>query len=663
MRADRTPFNRFPPEQEAIRAKCFHPSGQFEEFSYEDIEKSIPERFEKIVQRYPDRIAVRTSDQTLTYRELNKRANRLAHEILATRGDAQEPVALFFDHWAPLIIAHLAVLKAGKISLALDPRAEKSRTAHMLADSGAALILCDQGTTVAAQEWVASERDIIDIDGPNPVYEENPKVHIPADAYAYIRYTSGSTGSAKGATKTHRHVVKGVMDFTNHFHICAEDRVTLLGFGSIGKHLFEALLNGARLCPFDPRKEGVVLLSDWLTQEKITLYYSFPTVFRHFVSILSGEEDFSNLRLIEMEGEPVYQSDLDLYKKHFPPHCLLVNTLSSAETGTVCLYFVDRNTTFASGRAPVGYPVDDMEVLILDEDGEPVESNQIGEVAVRSRFLSSKYWSKSEPAPFPCISDTAKEPAPIYYTRDLGRLSEDGCLELLGRKDFQIKIRSFRVDVTEVETALALHPEVKEACAAGVNDQSGNVRLVAYVVPREHPGPSVVALKSFLQEKLPESMIPSVFVFLDALPVMSTGKVDRRLLPAPGRSRPDLQVAYVAPRSPVETILSRIWAQVLALDTIGVQDNFFDLGGHSLAATQIVSRVIKRFQLELPLQSLFAAPTVAEMGAVIEKHDGYKVDEARVSCILAEVESLSDEEARRLLTKESAPAGARGRHE
>jgi non-ribosomal peptide synthetase component F len=424
MKDQSTSITKFPPDQEAIRAKCFHPTGSFVEFLKEDVERSIPERFEKIVQTYPDRIAVKTADQQLTYRQLNKRANRLAHEILATRGEVHEPVALFLDDWARLIIAHLAVLKAGKISLALDPAAAKSRTAHLLADSHAALILCDQGTTTVAHEWGTHERDVINIDVPNSVYEESPKIHTPADSYAYIRYTSGSTGNAKGATKTHRHILKAVMDLTNHFHICAEDRVTLLGFASIGKHLFKALLNGGRLCPFDARKEGLVHLADWLIREGVTVYYSFPTAFRHFVSTLSGEEDFSNLRLIELEGEPVYQSDLDLYKKHFPAHSVLVNTLSSAETGTVCLYFVDKDTTITNGRVPVGYPVDDMEVLILDENGKPVESNQIGEVVVHSRFLSSGYWAKSKLTQQQFISETSSGSAQVYFSRDLGRLSK-----------------------------------------------------------------------------------------------------------------------------------------------------------------------------------------------------------------------------------------------
>jgi non-ribosomal peptide synthetase component F len=295
-------FPNLPPEQVTIRAKCFHPSGTFVEFKKAEVEQSIPERFDKIVQRYPDRIALKTANEQLTYLQLYKRANRLAHEILRTRGKVQEPVALFLNDWARLTIAHLAVLKAGKISLALDPAAAKRRTDHLLADSQAALILCDQTTATAVRDWVTEKKDVINIDEPNSLNEESPIIHIPADSYAYIRYTSGSTGSAKGAAKTHRHVLKAVMDLTNYFHICAEDRVTLLGFTSIGKHLFTALLNGARLCPLDVRKEGLVHLAGWLIREGVTVYYSFPTAFRHFAATLSGDEEFSSLRLIAMEG-------------------------------------------------------------------------------------------------------------------------------------------------------------------------------------------------------------------------------------------------------------------------------------------------------------------------------------------------------------------------
>ena len=228
---------KLPPEQQAIRDKCFHPSGRFVEFPIEDVERSIPERFERIVRQYPDRIAVKTRDHQFTYDELNKRANRLAHYILTRRGPAQEPVALFLDHWVPLMVAHLAALKAGKFSLGLDPAAVPTRTVHLLDDSCAGVVIADSETRQTARELASEQSEVIDLDDVMPsLSDADPKIHIPPDAYCYIRYTSGSTGSAKGATKTHRHVLKAVMDFANHFHLCPDDRVMLLGFASLGKH-------------------------------------------------------------------------------------------------------------------------------------------------------------------------------------------------------------------------------------------------------------------------------------------------------------------------------------------------------------------------------------------------------------------------------------------
>jgi amino acid adenylation domain-containing protein len=643
-----------PPEQRAIRDKCFHPTGRFVEFPIEDVERSIPERFERIVRQYPDRIAVKTRDHQCTYDELNKRANRLAHYILTRRGPAQEPVALFLDHWVPLMVAHLAALKAGKFSLGLDPAADRTRTVHLLDDSCAGVVIADSETRETARELASEKSEVIDLDDIMPsLSDADPRIHIPPDAYSYIRYTSGSTGNAKGATKTHRHVLKAVMDFANHFHLCPDDRVMLLGFASLGKHAFEALLTGARLCPFDARKEGLIHLADWLRREKITVYYSFPTAFRYFVSALSGSETFSDLRLIEFEGEPVFRSDVELYKRHFSSRCLMVNTLSSAETGTVSLYFLDKNTPLNSDRVPVGYPVEGVDVLVLDDAGSPVDYDQVGEVAVRSRFLASGYWRKPDVTSqrFVPQTDGKTETDYLYLSGDLGRLSQDGCLQLLGRKDFQVKIRGFRVDLTEVETVLAGHPQLKHVVVIGQNTQAGNTQIVAYVVPQSDPGPAVPSLRAFLKHKLPDYMIPSTFVFLDALPLMNTGKVDRRALPDTGNRRPELDTFHVPPRTSIEKALSQIWAVTLGIDAVGIHDNFFDLGGHSLAATRVISQVIQTFQLELPLKALFDSPTVAEMAVVITQRGEKKASPKDIERILAEVEAISEEEAERGLAR------------
>ena len=653
-----------PPQQQAIRDKCFYPSGTFVEFPKEDVDKSIPERFEKMVRMHPNRTAVKTKERQFTYDELNRRANRLTRYILAKQGTVPEPVGLFLNHWDVLVIAHLAVLKSGKFSLALDSTADVNRTSHLLVDSGAQIVIVDEDTDKSARELVSGEYVVINIhDLELSSSEDNPKVQMSPDAYAYLRYTSGSTGSAKGATKTHRHVLKAVMDFANHFHLCPEDRVTLLGFASIGKHLFKALLTGASFCSFDARKEGLIHLAEWLLQERTTVYYSFPTAFRHFVSTLSSTVSFPDLRLIELEGETLYGRDVELFRKHFSPDCLMVNTLSSAETGTVCLYFLDKNITVPDGPVPVGYPVEGVEVLVLDDAGKPVDFDQIGEVAVRSRFLSDGYWRKPDVTSKKFIPQKEAGSGCLYLSGDLGRISQDGCLQLLGRKDFQVKIRSFRVDLTEVESALSNHPDLKNVTVIGKNDQFGNTKLVAYVVPKSYPGPATPSLRGFLDQKLPEYMIPSAFVFLDELPLMSTGKVNRRALPDPGRRRPDLDTPMISPRTPSEIEIARIWAEVLSLDEVGVSDNFLNLGGHSLAASRIISQIIRSFQLELPIKALFDSPTVEQMAAVIMEHRGKRLGEEDLEHMLGELESLSNEEAKRILTEETTSMTKGERHE
>jgi amino acid adenylation domain-containing protein len=655
-----SPASNLPPEQEAIRAKCFHPSGTFIEFPKEEIEQSIPERFEKIVRFYPDRLAVRTKSRALTYDELNKAANRLARAIITQRGQGQEPVALCLRDGVQLITAHLAVLKAGKFSLGLDPSASPDRRAHLLRDSQAALVVTDAETGPIARHGVNREQQVINMDeAVSSTGEQDLGLAISPRDYSYLRYTSGSTGQAKGALKTHRHVMHAVMNATNYFHICAADRSMLLSRSScLGKYAFEVLLNGATLCPFYIADEGLAYLADWLIQEQMTIYNSFPTAFRHFLSALPGTWNFSKLRLIRLADEPVYRSDVELYRKHFSSDCLLVNSFCSTETGPMCLYFLDKAMEVAGTSVPAGFPVDGMEVLVLDEHGKQVGSNQPGEIAVRSRYLSSGYWGRPELTEEKFFSGPQTEEERLYLTGDLGQFSDDGCLELLGRKDFQVKIRSFRVDVGEVEAELAVHPGVKEVAVIGKKDHSENIRLVAYLVPHSRPAPTVSSLRAFLKDRLPDHMIPTAFVTLDKLPLLSAGKVDRRALPDPGHARPELDTAYVTPHTAIERELWRIWTEVLGLGQIGVHDNFFDLGGDSLTATRVVSQVIKAFQLDLPVKSLFDSPTVAEMAIVVAQNQAKKVGQTELARLLSELESISEDEAQSALAKESS-AGQR----
>jgi acyl-coenzyme A synthetase/AMP-(fatty) acid ligase/acyl carrier protein len=513
-------------------------------------------------------------------------------------------------------------------------------------------VIVAEHTSAAGAKLISDEGMIVSLtpfrSGPS---EANPQVSIPPQANAYLRYTSGSTGNAKGTIKTHRHVLREAMDFINEFHLCPADVVTNLRLGSIGKHLLEALLCGACFSPFNAKKEGLVWLLDWMRNERTTVYHSFPTALRYFLTGLPDSEVLADLRLIELEGEPAYRNDVELIGRHVSRACVLVNTLSSAETGTVSMFFVDPKTPMLSERVPVGYSMEGANVLILDDDGNPSGHNQVGEVAVRSNSLSGGYWSKPDVTRQKFIVQPDDASTYTYRTGDFGRMSSDGCLYLLGRKDFQVKIRSFRVDVTEVETALMEHGDIRRVAVAGRNDESHNTILVAYVMPRQETALDGAALRAFLKGKLPDYMIPTWFVFLDELPMLSNGKVNRRALPEPGsREIQRTGTAPInAPRTPVEKTLAQIWKEALSVEQVGTADSFFDLGGHSLTATRIVSRVIQEFQLDIPLRSLFESPTIAAMAALIEAHQANTLDEQAMTKLLNELAALSEEETKRLL--------------
>ena len=502
------------PEQEAIRAKCFHPSGMFVEFPKEDIETSIPDRFEQIVRQYAHRSAVKTRDNSLTYDELNKAANRVAHAILTQRGEGEEAVTLLMRNGAPMIAAILGALKAKKSYVPLDPSYPRARLTSILEDSQAGLILTDNKNLCLAKELTLGVCGLLNVDDLDVgLSTENLGLFMSADSVACIFYTSGSTGEPKGVIQAHRNVLHRVMVDTNSFHICPDDRLSLLSSPSYSvslRNLFGTLLNGASLYAFNIEEEGLAHLADWLIQEKVTIYFSVPTVFHHFTDKLRESECFGMLRLIYLGGEPTTKKDVELYKKYFSPACILVNSLASNEAGIIRNYFIDKETQIRGSIVPAGYAVDGKEILVLNDDGQEVDCNQIGEIVVRSRYLCPGYWQKSDLTRASFLSDPAGGKERIYRTGDLGRIGPDGCLEHLGRKDFRVKIRGQRVEVAEVEMTLLNHHAIKEAVIRAVENEPDDPsaplrtdqRLVAYVVPKQGQAPTISELRGFLRGKL-----------------------------------------------------------------------------------------------------------------------------------------------------------------
>ena len=612
---------KLPAEQETIRAQCFNPSGTFIEFSMEDVETSIPARFEKIVKQHPDKIAVKTRDnRDPTYAELNREANRVAHAILTQRGSTAEPVGILFENGIEQIAAMLGVLKAGKFFVLLDPSFPQARVASVLKDAQAELIITDRHNLPFAHELGCKGDRLMEFESiDSSLPSRDPSGAIDPSAIAYLVYTSGSTGKPKGVIQSHRNVLHNIMLRTDATPVHVDDRMASLaaGTGHAVSNTFFALLNGAALLPFDVKKVGVATLAAWLERERITLLWISSPLFRRLCDILTGKEGFSNLRLLRLSSETIHKADIDLYKRYFPSTCPVFVGLASSETGLLRSHFINHETIIADTEVPVGYAVEGKELSLLDDNGKPVGCNKVGQIVVRSRFLSPGYWQR------PDLTEAKFQPDPhdpekrLYYTGDLGLMLADGCLIHKGRKDFRVKIHGYGVEIAEVEKALRRHESIKDAVVVAGQHESGENRLVAYYASSRQPAVTLTQLRSFLSKDLPDYMIPSAFVPLDSMPLLPTGKVDRRALPDPGNERPELETPFVGPRTGIEKELRRIWTEVLGLDLIGVHDNFFDLGGHSLAATRVVSQVIKTFELELPLQSLFQSPTVAEMAAII----------------------------------------------
>ena len=569
-----------------------------------------------------NRVAVKTMECTLTYAELNRAANRVAQTILSQRGEGEEPIALLVEQGITAVVMLLGVLKAGKFYVPLNPSYPRARLVDAVSDVEPALILSSSLHFSLACDLALGKCHVVNYGSLDASRSElDPKLKISPDALGYLFYTSGSTGRPKGVPQSQRNILHQILTYSNGLHITADDRITMLhshSFSASRLDIFSALLNGATLFPVSVAEAGITSLITLLKDDKITISHWIPTLFRHVLNVLGEHEQFPMMRVVVLGSEPVLLDDISLYKSHFAEDCTLVNRFGSTETGNICWNFFNHQSELSSDVVPAGYRVPGVDVFIIDEKGAKVPTGNVGEVCVQSRYLSNGYWNRPELTQAVFLPDPSGGDRGIYLTGDLGRMHADGCLDHLGRKDSQIKIRGFRIELGEIEAALQQHSMIHETVVVARDEIAGDKRLVAYVVTDQEAAPTTHELKSFLNQKLPEYMVPSAFVFLDSLPLTPNGKVDRKALPPPDPARPLVDQPCVAPRTPVEQLLASIWSEVLKFDKVGIHDNFFHLGGHSLLAIQVISRIRNDFRMDLPVRTLFEAPTIAQLAARLE---------------------------------------------
>jgi len=625
------------------RHNLVQPETDFVEFERSDGEQTIVSRFAEQVRLYPENLAVKTELYEWSYETLDEMSSRVSRQIQGL----PERICLLFEHDAPMILGLLASLKAGKTYVPLDPQYPRERLSFMLKDAQAGAILTNSKNLIAAQELADGTVPVINMDALDVVASgEEIAPQVVAATIAYILYTSGSAGQPKGVMQSHQNILRHIRSYTNNLHLSTDDRLTLLSsysFDAAVMDIYGALLNGATLCPFNIKDEGLEEFSEWLIRREITIYHSTPTVYRYFVRALAADQDFPLIRLVVLGGEEVFKRDVELYQKHFSSKCIFVNGLGPTESTVTLQYMINKDSSLSDNRVPVGYPVEDTEVLLLNTHRERVAAYGIGEIAIKSDHVALGYWQQPVLTQQAFSQNAEEGTHRVYYTGDLGRLLTDGSIEFLGRKDFQVKIRGYKIDFSEIEASILKGSGIREALVNASDDQAGGLRLAAYIVCDPRQPPELEDLRRSLSEQLPDYMMPAAFVVLDALPLTPTGKLDRRALPAPDWTRSSSPIDMAAPRTPIEEVLAGIWAEVLGIEAhqIGMHDNFFQRGGHSLLATLVISRVREAFHIRFPLRMIFHAPTIAGLAdtileSMVEQEDSQQIEE-----LLGEIEQAA----------------------
>jgi amino acid adenylation domain-containing protein len=586
-------------------------------------DKSLVQLFEEQVKRSPDATAFVYEDQALSYRELNQRANRLARYLQLLGVGPEVPVGICLERSLEMAVGLMAVLKAGAAFLPLDPSDPQARLAFILDDAGVPVILTrselaatlpdHQAKAVcldAAAELIAGQDS------------ENLETAVFPEHLAYLIYTSGSTGEPKGVAVPHDQILNRFAWMWDAYPFEAGEVGCQRSGSTFVDSIWELLGNLLQGVPTaiipDPVVRDPQALVHALAQHQVSRIWVVPSLLRVLLDTFPDlEQRLPKLRFWVSSGEAL-PKELDQRFGAAMPQATLYNLYGTSEVWDATWYVPEPEHP-PGMEVPIGSPIANMQTYILDANLEPLPIGVPGElhisgVGVARGYLNRPGMTAERFIPDPFRNDRG---ARLYKTGDLARYLPDGNIEFLGRLDHQVKIRGFRIELGEIETVLVQHPALRVAVVLAREDLPGDKRLVAYVVPEGEPT-TTTELRHFLQQRLPEYMLPAAFVMLDALPLTASRKVDRRALPAPDWARPELEQAFVAPRTPVEEALAGIWSQILGVERVGIHDDFFELGGHSLLATRVMARVRDDFRMALSLRSLFEAPTVAGLASLIE---------------------------------------------
>ncbi|MBD2515972.1 amino acid adenylation domain-containing protein [Nostoc sp. FACHB-973] len=589
--------------------------------------KCIHQVFAEQVEKTPDAVAVVFENQQLTYRELNAKANQLAHHLQAMGVGSEVLVGLCVERSIEVIIGILGILKAGGAYVPLDPAYPQERLAFMLEDTNLKVVL-------TKTEWIeilpviTASVILLDADWQKieQQSQENPVCNVTPENLAYLIYTSGSTGKPKGVQMPHvsvgyylQAIAKIIPVNTNDIYL----HTASFSFTASVRQLFLPLSQGAtNIIATREQTRTPLSLFELIQTQGVTISDGVPSVWRYGLMALESLDvkytealSKSKLRLIVFGGELLPYQLIKKLRNFFKIPPQFVNILGQTETIGHGFYVIPEDCKQEEGYVPVGHPLENIQqVYLLNSHLEPVKIGESGEVYVAGSTLARDYLNRTQANAEKFISNPFNPQQRLFKTGDVARYSSNGTLEILGRIDFQVNIRGMRVELEEIESVLKLHPSVREGIITAREDIPGDLRLVAYIVANNQAF-DWGEIRSFLEQKLPDYMVPNAFVLMEKLPVLPNGKLDRHSLPAPNISA-DIR-NFVAPRTPIEQLIATIWAEVLGLQKVGIYDNFLELGGHSLLASLVISRLRESLSVELSVGALFESPTVASLSEQI----------------------------------------------
>jgi amino acid adenylation domain-containing protein len=588
-------------------------------------QEALGAAFARVAAVHGPRPALASGAWQPTYRELDEASNRLAHALIARGGAPGERVAILMRHAGPQIAATLAALKAGCITVVLNGGDPFERIRDAVDHAGAVLVVADAAHRDLAvrlgtpgREAVAYEQAV----GDGPAC--HPAITVSPAQPAFLVYTSGSTGRPKAVVRPHALVRQNAIRYARGVALQPDDRVALLASLSGGQGIgtmWITLSAGAGLCPFPFAERGIAALGDWLSERAITTYVSSASMFRSLARTLDAGASFPKMRSVRIASEMATAEDLRAFRAHFPTTCHFVHSFGCSEAGNIALTALAPGDAVPEGRLPVGPPADDLAIDLLDEGGRPVPPGEVGQIVVWGRHLALGYWRDPELTARHFSDAADARGLRSFRTGDRGRIDARGWIELAGRADSQVKVRGYRVEMTEVEGSLQQLLGTERVAVCALESPDGTVRLVAYVVPRDGEPLSITRLRRTLRAALPDHMVPTAIVAVADLPLTPHGKVDRARLIArhpPAAAREPAE----PPQGETETRLAAIWADSLGLPAVGRRDDFFELGGDSLTAAVVGARVHDALGVELELAAFTDHPTLAALAAAIEDRRG-----------------------------------------